>query len=109
LITTLLPVAATAVAGSLASRPADSNWYARLRKPRYPPPSQVFPVVWTLLYADIAASSAETIDRLNADHQRAQARAYIGALSVNLALNASGHGCSSIGTSSQRLRPPPRH
>jgi benzodiazapine receptor len=89
LIATSLPVAATAVAGSLASRPSDSNWYARLRKPRYQPPSRVFPIAWTLLYADITASSAETIDRLNAGNQRSQARAYVGVLGVNLALNAS--------------------
>jgi translocator protein len=89
LISTLLPVAATAVAGSLATRPTESNWYNRLRKPPYQPPRQAFPIVWTLLYGDIAASSAATIDQLNASDRREEARAYVRALGVNLALNAS--------------------
>ncbi|EPQ79282.1 tryptophan-rich sensory protein [Mycobacterium marinum str. Europe] len=45
-------------------------------------------MVWTALYGDIAASSAVAIDRLNATGQRDKARRYIGALSINLVLNA---------------------
>ena len=79
---------AAAVAGSLASRPADSPWYRRLLKPRYQPPQPTFPIVWTLLYGDIAASSAAVIDRFNDTNRRAEARAYTGALGMNLVLNA---------------------
>ncbi|MBV9091465.1 MAG: tryptophan-rich sensory protein [Mycobacteriaceae bacterium] len=86
LIGTVVPVAAAAVAGSLATRPAESRWYRRLRKPRYQPPRQAFPIVWTLLYADLAISSAATIDR---SITREQALDYLRALGVNLALNAS--------------------
>jgi len=88
LVATLLPVAATAAVGGLATRPAESSWYLRLRKPRYQPPRQAFPIVWTLLYGDIAVSSAATIDRLNDAGRHDDARAYIGALGVNLVLNA---------------------
>ena len=76
LIATGTSVAAAAAVGSLASRPAvQSSWYARLRKPRYQPPEIVFPVVWPMLYADIAVVSASTIDELqtipvNADDKR---------------------------------------
>ena len=63
-------------------------WYARLRKPSYVPPDAVFPVAWTSLYADIAATSALAIDRLRAGGRYAEARRYITALAVNLLLNA---------------------
>ena len=74
----------TALAGGLASRPAESTWYARLKKPSFQPPRQVFPIVWPILYADIAAVSAATLDDL-----RNQDRAYTALLAVNLVLNAS--------------------
>jgi benzodiazapine receptor len=89
LIATALPVTAAAAAGSLAARPSESNWYNRLRTPRYQPPHQAFPIAWTLLYGNIAVSSAATIDRFNATGQHAAAQAYIRALGVNLALNAA--------------------
>ncbi|WP_373139044.1 TspO/MBR family protein [Mycobacterium marinum] len=85
---TALAVTAAAGSGSIASPPRTSDWYARLRKPSYQPPSVAFPMVWTTLYGDIAASSAVAIDRLNATGQRDKARRYIGALSINLVLNA---------------------
>lgn len=81
-------VAAAAAVGSLASRPAvQSNWYAQLRKPSYQPPAAVFPVVWPLLYADIAAVSASTIDELYDRGDTAKLRSYVGALGLNLVLN----------------------
>ncbi|KAA8964808.1 TspO/MBR family protein [Mycobacterium sp.] len=89
LIATGSSVAATAALGSLASRPAvRSNWYARLRKPAYQPPAVVFPVVWQLLYADIAAVSASTIDELDDRGDTPKRRAYLAALGLNLVLNA---------------------
>lgn len=81
---TALAVAATAVAGTLATRPAvQSNWYATLRKPPYQPPRQAFPIAWTSLYADIAAVSAQTLD----DSPPEVRRSYVRALAVNLILN----------------------
>ncbi len=79
----------TAGVGGLASRPAESDWYAKLRKPWFQPPRQVFPIVWPLLYADIAAVSASTIDRLEDQKQPDRARAYTAALAINLVLNGS--------------------
>src|SRR4051812_15478763 len=77
----------TSVIGGLASRPAESTWYARLRKPSFQPPRQAFAIVWPLLYADIAAVSASTLDHLrDQDHQRA--RTFAALLAANLALNA---------------------
>ena len=48
----------------------------------------MFPIVWPIFYADIAAVSASTIDHLR-DRKPEQARAYGALLTANLALNAS--------------------
>ncbi len=65
------------------------NWYSTIRKPGFVPPNAVFPIAWTALYTDIAATSAAAIDRFRTDGDDAKARAFIGALGVNLVLNAS--------------------
>ena len=87
LVTTVGAVIASATLGGLASRPAESAWYARLKKPSFQPPRQVFPIVWPILYADIAAVSASTLDHLR-DQDREQARTYTALLAANLVLNA---------------------
>jgi translocator protein len=87
LATTVGAVFATATLGGLASRPAESSWYARLKKPSFQPPRQAFPIVWPILYADIAAVSAATLDHLR-EHDREQARTYAALLAANLVLNA---------------------
>lgn len=86
LAATTVAVATAAGIGSAASRP--ESWYSRLKKPRYVPPNLVFPVAWTSLYTDIAATSATAIDRLRAAGRHDQARNYVLALAVNLVLNA---------------------
>jgi translocator protein len=91
LAATTLAVAAAAGIGSVASRPRATSWYSRLNKPSYVPLNAVFPVAWTSLYTDIAATSAAAIDRLRAaEHHGAdsEARNYVVALAVNLILNA---------------------
>lgn len=85
---TTLGVAAAAGVGSVASRTSVSSWYSRLGKPPYVPPNAVFPVAWTSLYTDIAATSAAAIDRLRAAGRHDEARDYVVALGVNLILNA---------------------
>jgi tryptophan-rich sensory protein len=85
---TSLATATAAVVGSIASRRGVETWYPALRKPRYVPPNGVFPVAWTMLYADIAVTSAATVDKFRADGEDANARAYLGALGANLVLNA---------------------
>jgi tryptophan-rich sensory protein len=74
--------------GGLASRPAGSAWYATVKKPSFQPPPQVFPIVWPILYTDIAAVSAATLDELD-DTAPEKARAYRVALAANLVLNGS--------------------
>ena len=88
LAATTLAVTAAAGTGSIASPGRTAGWYSRFRKPAYQPPGAAFPVVWTALYGDIAASSAVAIDRLRAAGQHDKARRYVAALSVNLLLNA---------------------
>ncbi|HEY9266628.1 MAG TPA: TspO/MBR family protein, partial [Mycobacterium sp.] len=79
-----------AAVGGLATKPAvESAWYRRLNKPAFQPPSLAFPIAWNLLYSDIAAVSASTIDTLNERGDAATARAYSRALAANLVLNAS--------------------
>jgi len=81
---------ATAVAGGLASRnQSRSRWFAELRKPPYQPPAPAFGIVWPLIYTDIAAVSAQTLDTLRDRGDTTQSRAYALALASNLALNAS--------------------
>ena len=84
-----LAVLTTAIVGGLASRPAQSAWYAKLKKPPYQPPRQAFPIVWPMLYANIAVTSAATLDELDERGQQQQRRAYIAALVSNLVLNGS--------------------
>lgn len=88
LVSTVGAVSAAAALGGLASRPAESAWYARLKKPSFQPPRQAFPIVWPILYADLAAVSASTLDRLG-NEDRGQARSYAALLGANLVLNAS--------------------
>ncbi len=80
-------VVVTAAVGGLASRPAESDWYSTLRKPSFQPPRQVFPIVWPILYADIAAVSASTVDDLEDQRRPEKARAFRAALATNLLLN----------------------
>lgn len=102
LLGTGLATAAAAVVGSVASREGVQGWYTKIRKPGYVPPNAVFPIAWTTLYVDIAATSAAVIDRLRADGRDAKARAYIAALGANLALNA---GWSWVFFANRRLGP----
>ena len=88
LAATTLSVGATSGIGSIASQPRITRWYSRLRKPSYVPPSGVFPIAWTTLYADIAVTSATAIDRLRATGRDREARNYVVALAANLILNA---------------------
>lgn len=75
---------AAAVAGSAATT-TGSHWYQRLDKPPFQPPPVVFPIAWTTLYVDIAATTARAL----AHAEPNQNRALRNALLLNLALNAS--------------------
>ena len=89
LVPAALAVTATAVAGGLASKDSQSVWYAKLRKPPYQPPAQAFPIVWPILYADIAVTSSATLDELERQGRAEERRRYLAALAVNLVLNGS--------------------
>jgi translocator protein len=89
LVPSALAATATAVIGGLASKPAQSLWYTRLRKPPYQPPRQAFPIVWPVLYADIAVVSSATLDELERRGESDERRRYIAALVANLVLNGS--------------------
>lgn len=79
--------AVAAVAGSIATTPS-ARWYQDLDLPRWQPPSVAFPVVWTALFADLAATSAAVIDRLEDDDRHPESQAFERALGMNLVLNA---------------------
>lgn len=79
---------ATVVVGSLATKP-DSTWYRSLDLPEWQPPTLAFPIVWTALYADIAASSATVLNAHDKAGDTAGRDAYLKAFGTNLALNAA--------------------
>ena len=78
---------ATAVIGSLATEP-DSRWYRSLELPDWQPPALAFPVVWTTLYADLAATSAAALTAYDRTRDADGRSAYLKAFGTNLALNA---------------------
>ena len=80
--------AVSATLGSLATRP-DSDWYRNLDLPAWQPPKLAFPIVWSALYADIAATSASAITRLERAERIGEASAYRRELAANLALNTA--------------------
>lgn len=99
-----LAVSAAATIGSLATNPK-SAWYRMLDKPAWQPPGWLFPVVWTGLYADIAATSGAVLDAHSGRDDDASARGYTRALAVNLLLNA-GWSVTFFGLHRQRAAVP---
>ena len=85
---TAAAVTATAAVGGIATDPG-SPWYRRLDLPPWQPPPQAFGLVWTPLYADLAASSAVALDRLEQSGREAERSSYVRALGANLVLNAA--------------------
>nr|WP_153340409.1 TspO/MBR family protein [Nocardia aurantia] len=77
-------VSAAAIAGAVASG-SSSQWYRGLDKPGYQPPPQVFPLVWTALYADIIVTTAAALQH----DPPARRRGLRAALAVNMLLNSS--------------------
>ncbi|MEO9328393.1 TspO/MBR family protein [Gordonia aurantiaca] len=82
---TSLAAATAGAIGGIVTQPAVKTWYPQLRKPGFVPPAWVFPVAWTALYADLAVTSAATVDELDGEDRTA----YIAALGANLALNGA--------------------
>jgi uncharacterized protein YbjT (DUF2867 family)/tryptophan-rich sensory protein len=79
---------ASAALGSLATQP-NSAWYRSLELPDWQPPTLAFPVVWTALYADIAATSATALNAYDKAGDTEGRNAYLKAFGTNLALNAA--------------------
>lgn len=87
LAATSFVTAATAVLGSIASVDVKTRWYRKLNKPRFQPPGTVFGPVWSILYTDIAVTSAIALGEEQDDD--GARRRYKEALAINLVLNAS--------------------
>src|SRR3954447_1336277 len=79
---------ASAVVGSLATTP-ESRWYRSLELPGWQPPALAFPVVWTALYTDVAASSAAVLNAYDKAGDRQGRNTCLKAFGTNLALNTA--------------------
>ncbi|MFE2855411.1 TspO/MBR family protein [Streptomyces lavendulae] len=77
-------VATTAVVGALPVDP-ESSWYGDLRKPVWQPPSWVFGVVWTPLYASLAFAGGRAFCRARGAERTGVAISF----GANLSLNAA--------------------
>ncbi len=86
LAATATAVTTSAALGGLATTP-DSDWYAGLDKPAWQPPPIAFPLVWTPLYADIAATSAAALTILEGQGRNDEVADLRRALALNLVLN----------------------
>lgn len=79
-------VTTAAVVGSIATDP-ESAWFRKLDKPDWQPPNEVFPLVWTSLYAGIAITATLTQNELQRRGEIGRLAGFRKALTVNLALN----------------------
>jgi translocator protein len=77
--------AASAIAGSIATQSSVHGWYHRLDKPGFTPPSVVFPVVWTGLYAVMTVSAWRTWKSAPTPRRKLA----LGLWGLQLALNAA--------------------
>lgn len=84
-------VAGCATVGSILTDPKNKD-YRRLNVPSWQPPAPLFPIVWTALYADIAAVSSLVIADDLESGDKDTARKNSVALGVNLLLNAGWSG-----------------
>lgn len=84
-VVAIAALAATSIAGQLATYPNLEPWYAGLEKPAFHPPNWVFAPVWTSLYA-LMAFALWRVLRLPESRERQTALVLFGAL---LVLNAA--------------------
>lgn len=77
---------ASAGLGAVATTP-DADWYERLEKPPWDPPTIAYPLVWTPLYADLAVTGAAALTILEQAGRHDDASALRRALATNLVLN----------------------
>ncbi len=90
LVAAILPVAATAIVGSLSTQAEIGGWYAQLNKPWFNPPDWVFPVAWTILYTMIAIALWRLLGaRPRTGPSREGWRLALAVFLVQIALNAA--------------------
>lgn len=86
IILAVVPVAATAALGNIATLPNIPTWYAGLAKPSFNPPNWIFAPVWTTLYAIMAYAFFRV---LRTPVEQSRRKSAIIAFFTQIALNAA--------------------
>ncbi len=84
LLTSIIPVAAASVIGSVVTLPNIPAWYAFIAKPWFTPPNWIFGPVWTALYIMMAYAFYRVLRQDSSGGHRSTIMAFM----LQIALNA---------------------
>lgn len=84
------------LSGVVSGSGPDNSWYASLRKPAISPPSFLFPIVWSTLYAAMGFAAALVCAAWGARGRAIAILAFVAQLALNLAWSPVFFGAHQI-------------